>query len=73
MLGDTPLRGAHLKRFYFLLVFSILWFLSGVIVMRPLSRSLVSKRHSARKFRSQSMRTKAPNMRNAPMRGGWRL
>ena len=41
--------------------------------MRPLSRGSVSKSSSARRFRSQTRRTKAPNMRNAPMRGGWRL
>jgi hypothetical protein len=41
--------------------------------MRPLSRGSVSKGRSARRFRSQSQRTKAPNMRQAPMRGGWRL
>lgn len=41
--------------------------------MRPLSRSRVSKGRSATKFRRQSARTKAPNMKAAPMRGGWRL
>jgi hypothetical protein len=41
--------------------------------MRPLRRGGVSKRRSARRFRGQSARTKAPNMRAAPMRGGWRL
>lgn len=41
--------------------------------MRPVSRRGVSKRASARSFRRQSMRTKAPNMARAPMRGGWRL
>jgi hypothetical protein len=41
--------------------------------MRPLSRHGVNKRRSARKFRKQTMRTKAANMPIAPMRGGWRL
>lgn len=41
--------------------------------MRPVSRSPVSKRRSARRFRSQISRTKAPNLRVNPMRGGWRL
>lgn len=41
--------------------------------MKPLSRGHVSKGRSARRFRSQSMRTKAPNVARAPMRGGWRL
>ena len=41
--------------------------------MKPLSRGRVSKHRSARKFRAQSSRTKAPNMRAVPMRGGWRL
>lgn len=41
--------------------------------MRPLSRKSVNKHRSASKFRKHSMRTKAPNMASAPMRGGWRL
>lgn len=41
--------------------------------MKPLARGPVSKSSSARRFRAQSQRTKAPNMRGAPMRGGWRL
>lgn len=41
--------------------------------MKPLKRSPVNKRRSARKFRSQSKRTKAPNLNVNPMRGGWRL
>lgn len=40
--------------------------------MRPLKRKPVNKRASARKFRGQMRRTKAPNM-VMPMRGGWRL
>lgn len=40
--------------------------------MRPLRRGHVSKRRSARKFRGQISRTKAPNVLG-PMRGGWRL
>lgn len=47
--------------------------INGVFIMRPVSRRGVSKRASARSFRRQSMRTKAPNMAKAPMRGGWRL
>jgi hypothetical protein len=41
--------------------------------MRPLHRRNVSKHHSARKFRSNISRSKAPNVASAPMRGGWRL
>jgi len=41
--------------------------------MRPISRGGVSKRKSARKFRSQVSRTKAANIPRMPMRGGWRL
>ncbi|WNK13750.1 MAG: hypothetical protein [Microvirus sp.] len=40
--------------------------------MVPLRRSGVNKSRSARQFRSQVSRTKAPNIRNV-MRGGWRL
>lgn len=56
-----------------LLVFVLLFYFLQEVDMRPLSRSRVSKGRSARQFRSQSSRTKAPNMRAAPMRGGWRL
>lgn len=41
--------------------------------MRPLKRSHVSKGKSASKFRSNVSKTKMPNLRAAPMRGGWRL
>lgn len=41
--------------------------------MRPLSRRPVNKRRSAGKFRRQVSRTKSPNVRAAPMRGGIRL
>lgn len=41
--------------------------------MRPVSRGTVSKVGSARKFKRQVGRTKGANLRNAPMRGGWRL
>lgn len=41
--------------------------------MKPLSRKSVSKRYSAKQFRAHSRTTKAPNMVQAPMRGGWRL
>lgn len=36
-------------------------------------RHSVNKRSSARSFRKDSMRTKAPNMAGPSMRGGWRL
>ena len=35
--------------------------------MKPLSRGRVSKGRSARRFRAQSARTKAPNVARAPM------
>lgn len=41
--------------------------------MRPLNRHAVSKSSSARKFRAGASRTKAPNLKMAPQRGGWRL
>lgn len=41
--------------------------------MRPLSRGHVNKGRSARRFRGHSSRTKAMNMKGAPMRGGIRL
>lgn len=41
--------------------------------MRPVKRFGVNKRRSAGKFRGQSSRSKAPNVINSPMRGGWRL
>jgi hypothetical protein len=41
--------------------------------MTPNRRKPVNKQASARKFRSQSGRTKAPNVAPNPMRGGWRL
>jgi len=41
--------------------------------MRPVKRGYVNKGQSARKFRGQAGRTKAANLRGAPMRGGWRL
>lgn len=40
--------------------------------MRPVSRSPVNKRRSARQFRANAAQTKAANM-NGPMRGGIRL
>lgn len=33
----------------------------------------VNKYRSASQFRSQTRRTKAPNIAMGPMRGGWRL
>lgn len=41
--------------------------------MMPLSRKPEHKGRSARKFKSNVRRTKSPNMKGAPMRGGWRL
>lgn len=41
--------------------------------MRPLKRYGVSKGRSARRFRRQVGRSKAPNVVQGPMRGGWRL
>lgn len=41
--------------------------------MAALYRSHVNKSSSARRFRAHGRRTKAPNMKGAPMRGGWRL
>jgi len=38
-----------------------------------LRRKPVNKRMSARHFKHNVRRTKAPNMRLNPMRGGWRL
>lgn len=42
-------------------------------MLRPSSRRAVHKRGSARRFRRNVGRTKAANMRGAPMRGGIRL
>lgn len=41
--------------------------------MRPSRRYGVNKGSSAKQFRHNTGRTKAANMRGAPMRGGWRL
>lgn len=41
--------------------------------MRPSSRKHVNKGRSARQFRGNTKRTKSPNLRTMPMRGGWRL
>lgn len=41
--------------------------------MRPLKRGGVSKGSSARQFRNNTKRTKAPNMAGPPMRGGYRF
>ncbi|AKI26885.1 hypothetical protein, partial [Gokushovirinae Bog5712_52] len=41
--------------------------------MRPLKRKHVSKGKSAKTFRKHSHHSKAPNVAQAPMRGGWRL
>lgn len=38
-----------------------------------MKRRSVNKARAARGFRHDSGRTAALNMRNAPMRGGWRL
>lgn len=41
--------------------------------MRPLKRHGVNKHRSAHKFRRMAGKTKAPNVKAGPMRGGWRL
>lgn len=41
--------------------------------MRPSKRYGVSKSGSARSFRHNVGRTNGLNLRQAPMRGGWRL
>jgi len=41
--------------------------------MRPLHRKKADKHTSAKRFRSDSRTTKAPNMAPPPMRGGFRL
>ena len=41
--------------------------------MRPINRRPVNRSRDSRRFNRQSGFTKAPNLRNAPMRGGWRL
>jgi hypothetical protein len=41
--------------------------------MNSLHRKHVSKGKSARTFRRNVKRTKSPNLRSAPQRGGWRL
>jgi len=41
--------------------------------MRPLKRGSVHKQHSAKQFRRNVGKTKAVNVRGAPMRGGIRL
>lgn len=41
--------------------------------MKPLKRSHVNKRASARSFKSKVGRTHGKNLVMAPMRGGWRL
>lgn len=38
-----------------------------------MKRFSVNKGRSAKKFRKQISRTKAPNVQAGPMRGGWRL
>lgn len=38
-----------------------------------MQRRPVNKGHAARSFRKASGRTASINMRQAPMRGGWRL
>jgi len=41
--------------------------------MRPVHRKPVRKAVSAKKFRREAVRTKAPNMTPPPMRGGYRF
>jgi hypothetical protein len=41
--------------------------------MRPVNRKSVSKYKSSRMFKRNVKRTKMPNLRSNPMRGGWRM
>lgn len=41
--------------------------------MKPVKRHGVHKGQSARTFRKHAGRTGVANLRQAPMRGGWRL
>lgn len=41
--------------------------------MRPVKRHHVNKGHSSYQFRKNVQRTKSPNLRGMPMRGGIRL
>jgi len=41
--------------------------------MRPSKRNSVSKSGSANRFKHHVGHTKMPNIKMAPMRGGWRL
>ena len=38
-----------------------------------MKRQKVDKQKAAKQFRAHSRQTKAPNMAQVPMRGGWRL
>lgn len=38
-----------------------------------LKRQLINKGKSARQFRKNTQKTKSPNLRGNPMRGGYRL
>lgn len=42
-------------------------------MIRPTKRKPVNKHKSAGKFRKHVGKTEMMNMRNVPMRGGWRL
>lgn len=46
---------------------------AGGCQVKPLRRMSVSKHQSAKKFRGQMRRTKAPNVMSGSQRGGWRL
>lgn len=52
------------------LLFLLIFNLYVEVCMR---RSKVNKKHSAKKFRRATTRTKAANVAPAPQRGGWRL
>jgi hypothetical protein len=41
--------------------------------MRPVYRKAVSKYKSSKNFKRNVKRTKMPNLRSNPMRGGWRM
>jgi hypothetical protein len=41
--------------------------------MKILKRKPLNKKKHAKTFRKHGSKTKSPNVRNAPQRGGWRL
>lgn len=68
-VGDGLKSGA----LSFLVNLFLVWRPVGEVYMRPVKRSYVDKGRSAQKFRGDTARTKAANMRPPPMRGGFRL